>query len=209
MSHSSSTKQKLSPSLRAGSYQQSLSPPPLHVPPQLAALIPESQILTELHEVESEIDAMLHQKRMELFRVTEPRPMTQVAKTRVYLYTTQHAATALEPACWVFHIQGRLLDLDDNEISTLAGVPNFTALIRSLRIKFERVDGTPLDEAEFGGPTEVTWSFHRCAAAPTDALEIRRLGSPGGVRVQLELQLQRDGDDTGVSEELGAVLGSM
>lgn len=48
----------------------------------------------------------------------------------------------------------------------------------------------------------------RATGAFTDALEVRRLGSPGGVRVRISLDLQRDGDDVALTDELAAVIGT-
>lgn len=128
------------------------------LPAKLPALVPESELLLRLHELESQVDTMLHQHRVAFFKATSTnQTLGTTAKLRVYIYTTQHPASGSDPACWALHVQGRLLDLEDNEISTIAGIPTFTALIRNLDIEFEKADGSPLDPEAFGGPTAINW----------------------------------------------------
>ena len=137
---------------------------------RVAAILPESELYTQLLEFESRVDAALSRKKVDIQEALKNPPCVQ--KTlRIYVFNTfanQNNNPNADPATWTLKIVGRILEDGVDPETTNPLHPKFSSFFKKVQVS--------LDQRLYPENPLITWENSR-SPAPQEGFEIKRKGN--------------------------------
>ncbi|CAF2119594.1 unnamed protein product [Brassica napus] len=137
---------------------------------RVAAILPESELYTQLLEFESRVDAALSRKKVDIQEALKNPPCVQ--KTlRIYVFNTfanQNNNPNADPPTWTLKIVGRILEDGVDPDTTNPLHPKFSSFFKKVQVS--------LDQRLYPENPLITWENSR-SPAPQEGFEIKRKGN--------------------------------
>lgn len=165
--------------------------PDKQLPDRVAALLPESELYTQLLELESRVDAALARKKIDIQESMKNPPFMQ-RNLRIYVFNTYSNQTRKisdkhnpEPPSWTLKIVGRILD-DIPDADPTGSIPKPSPMYPKFSSFFKRIT-IALDPNLYPDNPVIVWENNR-SPAQHEGFEIRRKGDKEfNVSIRLEM----------------------
>lgn len=179
------------------------------IPAKVAKLFPESAIYTRLLELESQIDAALNRKKIDVQEAVR-NPLSVRKTLRIYVYNTfsnqmkmETGMNVAEEPSWSLRITGRILE--DGKDPVVAGIsqrenpvyPKFSAFFGKITVY--------LDQGFYPDNHLIVWDSAR-SSVQRDGFEVKRKGDKEFTAV-IRLSMNNSPEKFMVSTLLSKVLG--
>ncbi|KAG4915430.1 hypothetical protein AAZX31_19G081000 [Glycine max] len=166
-----------------------------HLPEKALAILPESEIYTQLLDIEARVDAALVRKKVDIQEALKNPPCIQ--KTlRIFVFNTfanQSSADSSAPT-WTLKIVGRILEdgEDPEQAGDVAAQRMMPPLYPKFSAFFKRVT-IYLDKRLYPDNNVISWENSRSSAAH-EGFEVKRKGDrefPAQIRLEMNYMLEK------------------
>lgn len=184
-------------------------PPEKHLHEKVAAILPESSLYTQLLEFESQVDAALTRKKIDIQEALK-MPSYFQKTLRIYVFNTfaNQIRTIpkkpnAEPPTWTLKIVGRILEdgMDPEQAAAMqkssASYPKFSSFFRRVTIT--------LDQKVYPDNHLIIWDSAR-SPAPHEGFEVKRKGDQeftASIRLEMNYMPEKYKLSAALTELLG------